>query len=116
MRAHLREDGTLHGIGEIAGAVELDEIAPHKPGDRLVLDPQNPRRAIVAPPAPRKAADARLEEAIALKLRSMALANLTVADEYPGAAEEQTKVDAKVTAIRDAADLADDWPDEVPKG
>lgn len=30
--------------------VEIDEVAPHPPGARLVLDPKNPRRAIVAPP------------------------------------------------------------------
>lgn len=52
-RAHIAADGTLYGIGEVGAPIELDHVAPHRPGDRLVLDPENPRRAIVAtPPAP----------------------------------------------------------------
>lgn len=65
MRAVLREDGSLSDVrlGDATqGEHGLDEIAPHKPGDRLILDPENPRRAIVAPPPAPTYADLRARE------------------------------------------------------
>lgn len=73
MRGHIAADGTIYGLGEVAAPLEFDEIAPHKPGDRLILDPQNPRRAIVAAkPEPtyaeRRAAEYPSAEALAIAL------------------------------------------------
>lgn len=53
--------------------IELDEVAPHNPGDRLIPDPENPRRAIVAPkPEPtyaeRRAAEYPTTDALVVAL------------------------------------------------
>ena len=111
MRAHIRDDGTLYGIGEITGEIEVDVIPDAPMGTPLRLDPDDPRRAIpcVATVAKRAAA-VRLEAAIAAKQRQMALARLTIEDEYPGAAEAQTKLDVEIKAMAVAADAAGDWP------
>lgn len=116
----LNPDGSL-GTGDQdprPGRIEVDEVAPFRLGDRLVIDPDDPRRAIPDPGAlEKRASAARLEAAIAAKQRQMALARLTIEDEYPGAAEAQTKLDAEIKALALVADLADDFPDEgVPKG
>lgn len=62
MRAHLAPDATLYGIGEATGSVEFDEIVPAPPGTRYILDPQNPRRAIPAPPPVPTYAELRARE------------------------------------------------------
>ena len=62
MRAHLAPDGTLYGIGEATGAVEIDDVAWGPPGTRYFLDPQNPRRAIPAPPPVPTYAELRARE------------------------------------------------------
>lgn len=61
-RAHLAPDGTLYGIGEATGAVEIDDVAWGPPGTRYVLDPQSPRRAIPAPPPVPTYAELRARE------------------------------------------------------
>lgn len=72
-RGHINSEGTVHGLDEEAAPREFDEVAPHQPGDRLVVDPQNPRRAIVAaPPEPtyaeRRAAEYPSAEALTVAL------------------------------------------------
>lgn len=49
--ARVSPDGRLTDIAIRArhdGDVEVDEVVPHRPGDPLVRDPLNPRRAIVS--------------------------------------------------------------------
>jgi len=54
----------------------------------------------------------RLERAVRLAARQTALASLA-AQEYPGAEEARAAVDAELAALRDEADRAGDWPEEV---
>jgi hypothetical protein len=65
MTFEVAPDGRLINGGQrpcVAGEVEIDEVAPHKPGDRLIRDPDNPRRAIVAPPPVPTYAEQRAKE------------------------------------------------------
>lgn len=65
MRATRNADGTLANVGygePRAGEIALDDVAPHAPGDRLILDPQDPRRAIPAPPPVPTYAELRARE------------------------------------------------------
>lgn len=54
----------------------------------------------------------RLQRAISLATQQTALASLA-AQEYPGAEEARAQVDAELAALRDEADRAGDWPEEV---
>ena len=65
MTGRLTSDGGVvdisHRLAQ-AGEIDLDEVAPHQPGDRLILDPQNPRRAIPVPPPTPTYAELRARE------------------------------------------------------
>ena len=72
-------DGSLSDTGYREAAYPDDVALDAMPTDfgLLILDPQNPRRAIPDPAEPeRRAAKARLEEAIAKETRALVLERL----------------------------------------
>ena len=57
--------------------IELDEIEKHAPGARLVTDPTNPRKAIVAPPLPKSPDFAEQLQALTLRVAALEAASST---------------------------------------
>lgn len=78
--------------------VEIDEVAPHSPGARLVLDPKNPRRAIVAPPTYAELRRAARARAIDLEIRRAAAERLNLTAEAAALAAERDAALAEASA------------------